>query len=402
LIDLQKLKMQGIVLTKEYNMSDDLVDIRFEHDSHQNNMDLVKHVGFMKDGLVVLCVLIEVINQKVGPILELKGWSSHMGKNMHKFDRVMERFYHMFWKKGQSSPYMEFAWIFIGSMIMWHVQTKYLGGFPVSSLFGGGATQQAAQNGQGAQAQAAGASNGGGITSSLGNILRMFTGGSANEPQQVPQQAVPIQPARATSAGQGLHQPTRVAIPPRHQREQRNNQRGQRDDHRRQNSRQNSRQNARSNSRQNSGDSSSRRRSMRRPSAYLRDEGGGNVRPAVPTRVPTRINRLSTGKIPRSQASGDIRRMRPKVDQRQEPQNQQENRDTHPHRRRSANQPSRPSSLSLPAIVEEVSDTYVEEYDDAEDEVHDKNENDHHDAVSNGSNSQPSSPRHRDPVPLDD
>ena len=204
LIELQKLKMQyNIQLTREYTMDDDLIDIRFEYESHQSNMDIVSHVNFMRNCLSVAFVLIELANEKVGPILELNGWSEHMRKDMKKFDRVLEKFYHMFWRKGQMSPYMEFGWLIFGSMLMWHVQNKYLGGFPVSSLMnnmGGSNPTTTRTNGSGGSGGRGGGS-GSGLMSGLGSIFRMFSGGQrkTNAPEYpTGTSSQPTQPSRTS------------------------------------------------------------------------------------------------------------------------------------------------------------------------------------------------------------
>ena len=202
LLELEKLKLQGIKLTREYSMNDSLADIRFEHDSHRSNYDVVDSVNFMKDILGASFVVIETLNQKVGPILQLRGWSAYMKQNMSRFDRVLERAYHRFWRHGQPSPVMEFGWLIFGSMLMYHIQNKYLAGLPVGDMFNimgpsqpsnatgrpipGGSQAPNAQNAP----TATGTGNGG---FSLGSILNLFTGGNANRPQP---QGVSTQPTR--------------------------------------------------------------------------------------------------------------------------------------------------------------------------------------------------------------
>jgi hypothetical protein len=194
ILQLEKLRLQGARLTKDYTMEDSLADIRFEYDSHQSNYDVVDSVNFMKEILGVSFTTIEALNQRFGPILQLKGWSEYMQKNMSRFDRVLERAYHRFWRHGQPSPVMEFGWLVFGSMLMWHLQNKYLGGLNVGDMFGvmpgnnssPTVTNTAAtvpmNNGNN------GNNNGGGGFSlgGIGNILRMFTGGNANRPQPNP------------------------------------------------------------------------------------------------------------------------------------------------------------------------------------------------------------------------
>lgn len=208
LLDLEKLRLQGVRLTKDYSMNDSIVDIRFEYDSHRSNYDIVDSINFMKDILGFSFTLVESLNQRLGPFLQLNGWSSYMKKNMTRFDRLLERAYHRFWRQGQPSPFMEFGMLVFGSMIMWHLQNKYLNGLPVGEMLGvmgsGGSNSNMMGSmmgnmmgnntnsnsaGDRNQASDAGGGTGGGNGFSLGNILRMFTGGNANRPSPV--QAMP-------------------------------------------------------------------------------------------------------------------------------------------------------------------------------------------------------------------
>ena len=193
LLQLEKLKMQGVRLTQDFTMNDDLADIRFEHDSHQSNFDVVDSVKMMKNMLVAGFVIIEAVNKKIGPILELHGWSQHMRENMSQFDRVLERFYHRFWKQGQSSPVMEFGMIIVGSMIVWHVQNKYLGGLNIMGIAGMASGNGGSGGGNHNNNNNTGGGGGlGGLGSlfqgGLGSIMSMFTGGQTHNqrPAQPP------------------------------------------------------------------------------------------------------------------------------------------------------------------------------------------------------------------------
>lgn len=199
ILQLEKLRLQGARLTKDYTMEDSLADIRYEYDSHQSNYDVVDSVNFMKEILSVSFTVIEAVNQRFGPILQLKGWSDYMKNNMSRFDRVLERAYHRFWRQGQPSPIMEFGWLVFGSMLMWHLQNKYLGGLNVGDMLGvmpGNNNNTSQTTTTGVSATTAPSNNGGGGFSlgGIGNILRMFTGGGANRPQPNPPSHANIPP----------------------------------------------------------------------------------------------------------------------------------------------------------------------------------------------------------------
>jgi hypothetical protein len=238
-LELEKLKLQNIRLTREYSMEDDLIDIRFEYESHQSNLDVVEHVNFMREVLAIIFVVIELANQKIGPIMHLKGWSTHMTKNMKRFDRVLEKFYHRFWRRGQMSPMTEFGWLVIGSMIMWHIQNKYLGGLPISDMMGGlgmGGSKSSTTAPEPPPQQGGGGLGGLG---GLGSIFKMFTGGMKggnNNRPSAPRSTRQSAPPRPRSP---------VIIPPAVPRMSRQSEEPR---------------------------SSSRRRTMRRPSSHLRED----------------------------------------------------------------------------------------------------------------------------------
>lgn len=311
LLDLEKLKLQGIKLTKDYTMNDSLADIRFEYDSHRSNYDVVDSINYMKDILGFSFTLIESLNQRFGPILQLRGWSTYMKNNMGRFDRLLERAYHRFWRQGQPSPFMEFGFLVFGTMIMWHLQNKYLNGLPVGEMLGvmggGGGSGGSGSGGSGGNVSSGGngtnnsrqnmpsggganmPSGSGGLTNtsgnagggfSLGNIMRMFTGGNANRPS--PPQAnpnpsqpmpsiippIPNPPVTPAQRSQVSQIPTASApvppsgiaatLPPM-------NVRGI--------SSQSPSQTSQSNPSDRSSDRPPQRRMLRRPSAHLREEG---------------------------------------------------------------------------------------------------------------------------------
>jgi len=214
LLDLEKLKLQGVRLTKDYTMSDSLADIRFEYESHRSNYDVVDSVNFMKDILGFSFTLIEALNHRFGPILQLRGWSAYMKNHMGRFDRLLERAYHRFWRQGQPSPFMEFGFLVFGSMIMWHLQNKYMNGLPVTEMLGvmgDGSAPTAARPAARPPAPNSNAPEGGAGSQVVGNIMRFLTGGNANRP--LPAHATQSQPQPTIIPGAAPPQPTVAHIP---------------------------------------------------------------------------------------------------------------------------------------------------------------------------------------------
>lgn len=148
LIELQKFKRMGVVLTKDYTMNDSLEDIKFEYDSHNLNFDMIDKREFMKESIKYISWGLEGANRQWGPIMHLNGWSDELTKDMIKFNRPLERIYKQYWRRSTTSPIMELAWIFFGSMFAWHMKSQYgpvmdlvtsVASSALSGGFGGGA-----------------------------------------------------------------------------------------------------------------------------------------------------------------------------------------------------------------------------------------------------------------------
>ena len=124
LLDLERLRISGVVLSRGYDMSDRLEDMRFEIQKHEAALDEKQMVSWMKSCLRVGLTGIEVGNKKFGPFLALDGWSAEITTDMEKFDMPMARLYRKYGRRSTMSPEMELAWIIFGSMGMFHFRQK--------------------------------------------------------------------------------------------------------------------------------------------------------------------------------------------------------------------------------------------------------------------------------------
>ena len=124
LLDLERLRINGVVLSRGYDMSDRLEDMRFEIQKHEAALDEKQMVSWMKSCLRVGLTGIEVGNKKFGPFLALDGWSAEITTDMEKFDMPMARLYRKYGRRSTMSPEMELAWVIFGSMGMFHFRQK--------------------------------------------------------------------------------------------------------------------------------------------------------------------------------------------------------------------------------------------------------------------------------------
>jgi len=126
LMDLERLKQKGIQLSKNYTLDDSIDDMRFEMKRHLMHAEECSSVAFMKDALGLACNGIEMLNNRMGPILALDGWATEVNQSIDKYDPAMEKLYRKYWKKpiGMGSPEMELAIGIFGAMGMHHFKTK--------------------------------------------------------------------------------------------------------------------------------------------------------------------------------------------------------------------------------------------------------------------------------------
>jgi hypothetical protein len=124
LMDMERLKLQGVKLTKEWNLNDRLDDMQFEVRRHMLHIDEMNNINMMRDGMRLLCSGFEMVNTKMG-ILELDGWAAEVCSDIDKYDNALGRIYRKYWRKnGMSSPEVEIAFGLIGSIGLFHFKQK--------------------------------------------------------------------------------------------------------------------------------------------------------------------------------------------------------------------------------------------------------------------------------------
>ncbi len=114
----------------QWNIEVPLFELKYELKRRQAYQTEKDQIFFIKNLLKMVLIGIEYGNKKIGPILELEGWANSVTSNMSQFDRCITALYRRYFKKKSMDPLVEFVWLLLGSMIMWHIQSKYLGGVP--------------------------------------------------------------------------------------------------------------------------------------------------------------------------------------------------------------------------------------------------------------------------------
>lgn len=127
LLELERLKTaHNVTLTKNYTLDDRLDDMQFEVRRHLLNIEEANTLNFMRDGMKLAFTGIELANSKLGPFLELDGWSSEMCQDIQKYDSALSRLHKKYWRRNSMSPEMELGMAILGSIGMHHFKKKFM------------------------------------------------------------------------------------------------------------------------------------------------------------------------------------------------------------------------------------------------------------------------------------
>ena len=138
LLDLRRLEMQGVRMSKEWTMEDSADDMMLEIRKHSLAMDEMANVNMMRDGMRLLVTGIEMVNNRIG-LLDLEGWSSEVCRDLHKHDANLSRIYRKYWKRSSStSPEVDICMSLVGSMGFHHMKRKMSQQLMSGGGFGGG------------------------------------------------------------------------------------------------------------------------------------------------------------------------------------------------------------------------------------------------------------------------
>ena len=174
LLDLDRLKLRGIKLTREYTLSDSIDDIEFELKRHLAHIEEDNTVKMLRDFMRIGCTGVELANAKLG-LLELDGWSTEVCADIDRYDHAFASLYKKYWRRSQSSPEMQIVMGLTASVSLFHLKKKFLGSGQTASGLGG---------------------NGGGL-SQFANLFSGLTGGGG-------------QASSSTTRNAGSHRTPRV------------------------------------------------------------------------------------------------------------------------------------------------------------------------------------------------
>lgn len=124
LMDMERLKLQGIQMTKRWTIDDRLDDMQFEVRRHMLHIDERSNIKMMRDSMRVMCYGVESITTVTG-LMDLDGWSLEVCRDLEKYDSAFGRIYRKYWGSSlTNNPEFEIAFGIIGSMAMFHFKKK--------------------------------------------------------------------------------------------------------------------------------------------------------------------------------------------------------------------------------------------------------------------------------------
>lgn len=127
LLELEQLvKQHNVRLSKQYSLDDPLPDMQLEVRRHLVAIEEANTIKFMKDAMRVTCTGIEMFNQRLGPFLELEGWSGEVCQDMDRYNSAFSKLHKKYCKRASMSPEMELVVGIVGSIGMHHFRAKFL------------------------------------------------------------------------------------------------------------------------------------------------------------------------------------------------------------------------------------------------------------------------------------
>jgi len=196
---MEKMKMQGIQLTKNYTMDDSLVDIQYEFERHNLNLESIQKVETSKSYIRILAVVIVVINHFAGRHLKLVGWTEKLSRDLDnpKYFMALEEMCRSMHRRGPPSPWIQLAIMFVSSIFVTHVNNQWglgLGGGNSGGGDGNSGGPGKPKDSGGGLGGLLGSLGGINLGSVLGTVGSMFgAGGGGAGPRPVP--VVPHGPA---------------------------------------------------------------------------------------------------------------------------------------------------------------------------------------------------------------
>ena len=122
LMKFEKMRRLGIQMSKRFNMSSDIEEMRFEFSRIKSQRDSEKAVKFQKKMLMACVTGIEFLNNKFDPFdVKLDGWSESVHENINDYNEVFEELHEKYKERAQMAPELKLLFMVGGSAFMFHL-----------------------------------------------------------------------------------------------------------------------------------------------------------------------------------------------------------------------------------------------------------------------------------------
>ena len=122
LFKFEKMRRLGIPITKKFNFSSNLDEMRFELNRIKSERETEASVKFQKKMLMACITGIEFLNGKFDPFdVKLDGWSESIHENINDYNEVFEELHDKYKTKATMAPEIKLLFMVAGSGFMFHL-----------------------------------------------------------------------------------------------------------------------------------------------------------------------------------------------------------------------------------------------------------------------------------------
>ena len=122
LYKFEKLRRLGIPMSKRFNMSSDLDEMKTEFNRLKRDRDVENGIKTYRRGMMAIITGVEFLNNKFDPLdLKLDGWSESIHEGINEYDEVFEELHEKYKGSVSMSPEVKLLMMVGGSAFMFHL-----------------------------------------------------------------------------------------------------------------------------------------------------------------------------------------------------------------------------------------------------------------------------------------
>ena len=117
-----RLEKRGIRITKRFNLSSNLDDMRYEKQRIVEERDAENSIKFQRKMMMAFVTGVEFLNNRYDPFdIKLDGWSESIHENVNDYDEIFEELHEKYKEKAQIAPELKLMLMMGGSAFMFHL-----------------------------------------------------------------------------------------------------------------------------------------------------------------------------------------------------------------------------------------------------------------------------------------